>query len=48
MPYKSYSENYLMSLTKSQIIEILRVAEHNYFVTEEAFENSAKAGQEYA
>lgn len=48
MLYKSYSDSYLMSLTKSQIIEILRVAEHNFFATEEALKNSAKSGQEYA
>jgi len=46
--YKSYSDSYLMSLTKAQIIELLRVAEHNFFVTEEALNNSAKAGMEIA
>lgn len=48
MGYKSYSDSYLMSLTKEQIIELLRVAEHNFFVTEEALNNSAKAGMEIA
>lgn len=48
MGYKVYSDSYLMSLTKPQIIELLRVAEHNFFVTEEALNNSAKAGQEIA
>lgn len=48
MGYKSYSDSYLMSLTKAQIIELLRVAEHNFFVTEEALNNSAKAGMEIA
>ena len=48
MSYKPYSDSYLMSLTKPQIIELLRTAEHNYFTTEEALANSVKAGQEYA
>lgn len=48
MGYKPYSDSYLMSLTKSQIIELLRVAEHNFFVTEEALNNSTKAGMEIA
>jgi hypothetical protein len=37
-----------MSLTKAQIIELLRVAEHNFFATEEALNNSVKAGIEIA
>lgn len=48
MGYKAYSDGYLMSLTKVQIIELLRVAEHNFFATEEALNNSAKAGMEIA
>lgn len=48
MGYKAYSDSYLMSLTKVQIIELLRVAEHNFFVAEEALNNSAKAGMEIA
>lgn len=48
MGYKAYSDSYLMSLTKAEIIELLRVAEHNFFVTEEALNNSAKAGMEIA
>lgn len=48
MGYKTYSDSYLMSLTKPQIIELLRVAEHNFFATEEALNNSAKAGMEVA
>lgn len=46
MGYKAYSDSYLMSLTKAEIIELLRVAEHNFFATEEALNNSAKAGME--
>lgn len=46
MGYKAYSDSYLMSLTKAQIIELLRIAEHNFFATEEALNNSAKAGME--
>ena len=48
MRYKPYSDNYLMSLTKAQIIELLRTAEHNFFATEEALNNSVKAGMEIA
>ncbi len=48
MGYKVHSDSYLMSLTKAQIIELLRVAEHNFFTTEEALNNSAKAGTEIA
>lgn len=48
MGYKVYSDGYLMSLTKAEIIELLRVAEHNFFATEEALNNSAKAGMEIA
>lgn len=48
MGYKSYSDSYLMSLTKAQIIELLRVAEHNFFTTEEALNNSVKTGTEIA
>ncbi len=44
MGYKAYSDSYLMSLTKAQIIELLWVAEHNFFATEEALNNSAKVG----
>ena len=43
MKYKAYSDSYLMSLTKPQIIELLRTAEHNFFATEEALNNSVKA-----
>lgn len=48
MEYKAYSDSYFMSLTKAEIIELLRVAEHNFFATEEALNNSVKAGMEIA
>lgn len=48
MGYKPYSDSHLMSLTKAQIIELLRVAEHNFFAAEEALNNSTKAGMEIA
>lgn len=48
MGYKAYSDSHLMLLTKAQIIELLRVAEHNFFATEEALNNSAKEGMEIA
>lgn len=35
--YKSYSDSYLMSMTKAQIIDCLRTAEHNFFATEQSF-----------
>lgn len=48
MGYRAYSDSYLMSLTKAQIIELLRIAEHNFFATEEALNNSANIGTEIA
>ena len=48
MPYKVYSDSYLMSLTKKQLIEILRTAEYNFETTEQALNNSARVGKEYA
>lgn len=48
MGYKVYSDSYLMKLPKRKIIELLRVAEHNYFATDEALDNSARAGQKIA
>lgn len=48
MGYKVYSDSTLMKLPKRKIIELLRVAEHNYFVTDEALYNSAQAGRELA
>ena len=48
MGYKAYSDSYLMSLTKAEIIELLRTAEHNFCATEEALNNSTKVGMEIA
>lgn len=48
MGYKVYSDSYLMSMTKAQIIALLRVAEHNSIVTEEALNISANAGMDIA
>ena len=48
MGYKVYSDSYLMSLTKAQIIALLRVAEHNSLVTEEALNISANVGMDIA
>lgn len=45
MAYKVYSTNYLMKLTKAEIIDILRTAEHNYIATEEALTRSADYGK---
>lgn len=36
--YKEYSDSYLMSLTKKDIIKQLRCAEHNLRATEQVFE----------
>ena len=46
MGYKPKSDSYLMSMTKAQIIEELRVAEHNFYATEEGLNNSTKSGME--
>lgn len=35
--YKEYSDSYLMSLTKKDIIKQLRCAEHNFRATEQMF-----------
>lgn len=48
MGYKPKSDGYLLSMTKAQIIEELRAAEHNFFAMEEALDNSAKAGMKIA
>lgn len=45
MAYKVYSTTYLMKLTKAEIIDILRTAEHNYIATEEALTRSADYGK---
>lgn len=36
--YKEYSDSYLMSLAKSDIIKQLRCAEHNFKATEQMFD----------
>ena len=41
-------KKYLMKLPKGEIIKLLRVAEHNFFATDEALDNSARAGQKIA
>lgn len=46
--YKKHSDSYLMSLKKKDIIAELRAAEHNFFVTDEAFDNAVEAGKKYA
>ena len=40
--YKLYSDSTLMSMNKKELIEQLRVAEHNYFVTREAINQQAE------
>lgn len=46
MPYKQYSDSYLLKMNKKEIIDLLRVAEHNFFATEEGLQNSARFGAE--
>ena len=48
MGYKVLSDSTLMSLNKKKLIELLRVAEHNFFVTDEALDISAEAGKKFA
>lgn len=43
--YKAKSDSYLMKMTKAEIIEELRTAEHNFFVTEEAFHNATESAK---
>ena len=40
--YKVLSDSTLMSLSKKKLIELLRVAEHNFFVTDKALDTSAE------
>lgn len=40
--YKPLSDSTLMSMTKRQIIEILRMTEHNFFAAEEALVQQAE------
>ena len=46
MPYKQYSDSYLLRMNKKEIIDLLRVAEHNFFASEEGIQNSARFGAE--
>lgn len=47
MGYKAKSDSYLMKMTKAEIIEELRTAEHNFFVTEEAYHNAIESAKRY-
>lgn len=42
MAYKPYSDSTLMSMTKPQIIEVLRIAENNYFTASEMLNQQAE------
>ncbi len=42
MGYKPYSDSTLMSMTKPQIIEVLRIAENNYFAANETLNQQAE------
>ena len=48
MSYKIYKDSYLKSLTKDELIGLLRIAEHNYLATEEALQNSSTYGKQLA
>ena len=48
MPYRVYSTTYLMSLKKTQLIDLLRTAEHNFLATQEALDRSAEYGRKLA
>lgn len=43
--YKAKSDSYLMKMTKAEIIEELRTAEHNFFATEEAYHNATESAK---
>ncbi len=43
--YKAKSDSYLMKMTKAEIIEELRTAEHNFFAMEEAFHNATESAK---
>lgn len=43
--YKVKSDSYLMKMTKAEIIEELRTAEHNFFATEEAYHNATESAK---
>lgn len=46
--YKVLSDSTLMLLSKKEIIEQLRVAEHNFFAADEALDRSIEAGKKLA
>lgn len=48
MGYKIYKDSYLKSLTKDELISLLRTAEHNYLATEEALQSSSAYGKQLA
>lgn len=46
--YKVYSDSTLMRLPKRTIIELLRIAEYNFFETDKALDNSVQTAQKMA
>lgn len=48
MMYKPLSDSTLMSMTKKQIIENLRIAEHNFFSAEETLAQQAENMRDWA
>lgn len=40
--YKPYSDSTLLNMTKKELIEQLRIAEHNYFAAEESLNQQAE------
>lgn len=48
MMYKPLSDSTLMSMTKKEIIENLRIAEHNFFSAEETLAQQAENMRDWA
>lgn len=46
--YKPLSDSTLMSMTKKEIIENLRIAEHNFFAAEETLAQQAENMRDWA
>ena len=45
--FKNYSKNTLKNMTKDELIELLEIADHNYKVLQETFDNQCKNFMNY-
>lgn len=45
--FKNYSKNTLKNMNKDELIELLEIADHNYKVLQETFENQCKNFMNY-